>query len=257
VPAGSAAAAGSGADAGPPIPPTPEAARAVFGGRLPLAEAYARLLAGPGVERGLVGPREPGRIWNRHLLNCAALTPLLPSGARVVDVGSGAGLPGVVLALRRPDLHVDLVESLRRRTDFLGEVVEELGLGERVRVVRGRVEDPDVVAAVGGAEWVTARAVAPLDRLVAWCLPLLRPGGSLLALKGERAADELTEHGSAVRRSGGTRARVIHCPVIVADGEGPSGQARPSDDRSENTDDVSVVIVERRAAPDRNGRGSR
>jgi 16S rRNA (guanine527-N7)-methyltransferase len=229
----------------------------VFGARLPLAEAYARLLAGPGVERGLVGPREPGRIWERHLLNCAALTPLLPAGARVVDVGSGAGLPGVVLALRRPDLYVDLVESLRRRIDFLGEVVDELGLGERVRVVRGRVVDPVVVAAVGGAQGVTARADAPLDRLVAWCLPLLRPGGSLLALKGERATEELTEHASAVRRSGGTHARVLRCPVVVTDGEVLSGQARLSDDLSEETDHVSVVIVQRRAAPDRNVRGTR
>lgn len=260
MPAGSAAAAGSGVDPEPSIQPTPDAARSVFGSRLALAESYARLLAGAGVERGLVGPREPGRIWDRHLLNCAALTPLLPAGARVVDVGSGAGLPGLVLAVRRPDLYVDLVESLRRRTDFLGEVVDELGLGERVRVVRGRVEDPEVVAAVGDADWVTARAVAPLDRLVAWCLPLLRPGGSLLALKGERAKDELAEHASTIRRHGGTHARVVRCPVVVPEGDELAGRHQPGRDPSDGADGadgVSVVIVQCRAVPDRNGRGTR
>jgi 16S rRNA (guanine527-N7)-methyltransferase len=231
--------------------PTPEVAGIVFGDRLGLAETYARLLAGPGVERGLVGPREPERIWDRHLLNCAALAPLLPPGARIVDVGSGAGLPGVALALRRPDLYVDLVESLRRRTDFLGQVVDELGLSAQVRVVRGRVEDPEVVKLVGDAEWVTARAVAPLDRLVGWCLPLLRPGGSLLALKGERAAEELAEHAAAIRRRGGAHGRVLHCPVVVgAEGEESASLSQ------ESGSDISVVIVQRRAG-DRNGKGTR
>jgi len=231
--------------------PMPPAAQLVFGARLPLAESYARLLTGPGVERGLVGPREPERIWDRHLLNCAALAPLLPDDARVVDVGSGAGLPGLALAIRRPDLYVDLVESLRRRTDFLAEVVGELGLSDRVRVVRGRVEDPAVIDAVGSADWVTARAVAPLDRLVAWCLPLLRPGGSLLALKGARAAEELAEHAGAVRRRGGVHGRVVHCPLVVGD---PT--AAQSDD-DETPSGISVVIVQRGARSSRDGRGTR
>jgi 16S rRNA (guanine527-N7)-methyltransferase len=237
--------------------PTPDAAGMVFGDRLGLAESYARLLAGPGVERGLVGPREPERIWDRHLLNCAALAPLLPAGARVVDVGSGAGLPGVVLAIRRPDLYVDLVESLRRRTDFLTEVVGALGLSERVRVVRGRVEDPEVVKTVGDADWVTARAVAPLDRLVGWCLPLLRPGGSLLALKGERAADELAEHAAAVRRRGGVHGRVLRCPVLLPDGMGGASDDVAADRAPGSAGEISVVIVQRRAVPDRSGRGTR
>jgi 16S rRNA (guanine527-N7)-methyltransferase len=219
---------------------------------LELAEAYARLLTGPGVERGLVGPREPGRIWDRHLLNCAAMAPLLPTGARIVDVGSGAGLPGVALALRRPDLYVDLVESLRRRTDFLNEVVDKLGLSAQVRVVRGRVEDPEVVKLVGDVGWVTARAVAPLDRLVGWCLPLLRPGGSLLALKGERATEELREHAIAIRRHGGTHGRVLRCPVVV----GGAGETTRTP-TMESGSGISVVIVQRRAMADRNGKGTR
>jgi 16S rRNA (guanine527-N7)-methyltransferase len=189
----------------------PAGAAAVFGARLPLARHYARLLVGPGIERGLLGPREAPRIWTRHLLNCAVITDLLPDGARVVDVGSGAGLPGLALAVRRPDLRVDLVESLRRRVDYLESVVTELGLRDSVRVVHGRAEERMVVDLVGGADWATARAVAPLDRLAQWCLPLLRPGGALLALKGESAAAELEEHRARVRRSGGVAARVIQC----------------------------------------------
>jgi len=250
VPAGDAAAAGPGADPVPAAQPAPEAARIVFGERLPLAQAYARLLTGPGVERGLIGPRESGRIWERHLLNCAALAPLLPSGARVVDVGSGAGLPGLALAIRRPDLYVDLVESLRRRTDFLTEVVDDLGLGAQIRVVRGRVEDATVVDTLGSADWVTARAVAPLDRLVAWCLPLLRPGGSLLALKGERAAQELTQHAAAVRRHGGVHTRVVRCPVVADATAAAIGDG-------EAADGISVVIVQRGVRSGRDGRGTR
>lgn len=189
----------------------------MFGDRSALAERYTSLLAGAGVERGLLGPREADRLWDRHLLNCAVVTDLLPEGARVVDVGSGAGLPGLPLAIRRPDLSVDLVESLQRRTDFLTEVVEELGLVEQVRVVRGRAEDAATVAAVGRAEWVTARAVAPLDRLVRWCLPLLAGGGSLLAIKGERGRAELAEFGSAIARLGAVAPEVVECGSGVID----------------------------------------
>jgi 16S rRNA (guanine527-N7)-methyltransferase len=207
-----------------------EAAVALFGDRLPVAERYAGLLATVGVERGLVGPREAPRMWDRHLLNCAALTELIPPGLYVVDVGSGAGLPGIVLAVARPDLRVSLVESLARRTTFLTEAIEQMGL-DRVEVVRGRAEECDDV--VRPADVVTARAVAPLDRLAAWCLPLARPGGSMLAIKGSSAAAEIEEHRDAVRRAGGGEPVLLHCgarwlaePVTVVEvRRSPSGGA--------------------------------
>lgn len=223
----------SEAVAGPP----PASAAAVFGARLSLAHRYAELLATAGIERGLLGPREAPRIWTRHLLNCAAVADLLPDGARVVDVGSGAGLPGLVLAIRRPDLQVDLVESLRRRTDYLSEVVTELGLRDSVRVVHGRAEDPVVVAAVGNTSWVVARAVAALDRLAQWCLPLLQPGGVLLALKGENAKVELDEQYPRLRRLGATSARVIECG-------GPSSEG-PASGEDSGSDPTIVVAIRR------------
>lgn len=181
----------------------PAAAAALFGARLPLAVQYRDRLAGDGVAHGLIGPREADRLWERHLLNSAILTDLLPADAHVVDMGSGAGLPGVPMAIRRPELRIDLVEPMQRRTQFLSEVVAELGLAESVRVVRGRADDADVVRAVGNSDWVVARAVAPLDRLVRWCLPLLSARGRLLALKGAGAADEADRHAGAVREYGG------------------------------------------------------
>jgi 16S rRNA (guanine527-N7)-methyltransferase len=192
-----------------------ERAGRIFGDRLELAVRFARLLATTGIERGLLGPREAGRIWPRHLFNCAVLTELLPPDARVVDVGSGAGLPGLVLAIRRPDLRVDLVESLQRRADFLREVTTNLELESTVRVVQGRAEDAAVRQLVGDSEWVCARAVAPLDRLVGWCLPMLTPGGHLLAVKGERAAAELSEHRTSVYRLGGRLPELVQCGVGV------------------------------------------
>lgn len=175
------------ADAAGVEQPGPEA-EDVFGDRLPLVRRYARWLAEDGTERGLLGPRERPRLWTRHLLNSAVLTDLIPSGARVADVGSGAGLPGMVVALRRPDLRVTLVEPLLRRSRFLTEVVEDLGLDESVDVVRARAEELHGRMAF---DVVTARAVAPLERLAAWCLPLVVPRGSLLALKGSSAEEEL------------------------------------------------------------------
>jgi 16S rRNA (guanine527-N7)-methyltransferase len=172
----------------------PPEARAVFGPAVDAAVEYARLLATEGTVRGLIGPRELPRLWERHLLNSAAIASLVPAGARVVDVGSGAGLPGIPLALARPDLTVTLLEPLARRVAFLTECVERLGL-ERVTVVRGRAEEGPVRRELGGADVVTARAVAPLDKLAGWCLPLLRPGGLLLALKGSTAAEELAAAG--------------------------------------------------------------
>lgn len=187
----------------------PAQARVAFGAHAELAARYAALLTGPGIERGLLGPREGDRVWQRHLLNSAALTELLPAQGRVVDVGSGAGLPGLPIALRAPELQVDLVEPLQRRAEFLTEVVAELRLGERVRVVRGRAEDRNVRDEVGSANWVVARAVAPLDRLVRWCLPLLSPGGRLLALKGSTAAAEVERHRTELRRIGVVELRVV------------------------------------------------
>ncbi|WP_018654240.1 16S rRNA (guanine(527)-N(7))-methyltransferase RsmG [Actinomadura flavalba] len=171
-------------------------AREVFGDALPVAERYAEFLAGPGVERGLIGPREADRLWERHLINCAVAAEAIPENAQVVDIGSGAGLPGIVLAIVRPDLSVTLLEPLLRRTRFLDEAVALLDLGN-VEVRRGRAEE---VVADFEADVVTARAVAPLERLVGWALPLLRPGGELLALKGERAAAELDEARPVLKR---------------------------------------------------------
>lgn len=187
------------------LPASPPAARAVFGDRLPLAVRYAELLAGAGVERGLVGPREAPRLWDRHLLNCAGLTELLEPGQRVLDLGSGAGLPGIVLGIRRTDVSVVLVEPLLRRATFLGEVLEELGLGH-VSVRRARAEE---LAGQELADVVTARAVAPLDRLAGWALPLLRVGGRLLAQKGDRAEAELAAGRPALRRAGAETATVV------------------------------------------------
>jgi 16S rRNA (guanine527-N7)-methyltransferase len=164
------------------------AVASLFGDRVDRLHRYAELLATVGIERGLVGPRERDRIWDRHVLNSAALTPLLPPTGSVLDVGSGAGLPGVPLALARPDLTVVLLEPLLRRATFLQEVVAELDLAN-VRVRRARAED---VAGDERAEAVVSRAVAPLPKLLSWCLPLTTPGGTVLAMKGDRGADELS-----------------------------------------------------------------
>ncbi|HEY6593871.1 MAG TPA: 16S rRNA (guanine(527)-N(7))-methyltransferase RsmG [Asanoa sp.] len=195
--------------------PLRAAASALFGDRLALAERYAALLTTAGVVRGLIGPRETPRIWDRHLLNCAVLTELIPSSASVVDVGSGAGLPGVVLAVARPDLSVVLVEPLARRIAFLAEVVSALALDTSVTVVRGRAEE--VAASLSPADVVTARAVAPLDRLAGWCLPLAALGGRLLAIKGTSAAEEVAEHRSAIGRLGGATPVIRLCGVDLID----------------------------------------
>ncbi|GAA5189053.1 16S rRNA (guanine(527)-N(7))-methyltransferase RsmG [Rugosimonospora acidiphila] len=204
--------------------PLPEsllpAARALFGDRLPLARQYADLLATDGVLRGLIGPREAPRIWDRHLLNCAAMTELIQPDALLVDVGSGAGLPGIVLAVARPDLTVALVEPLARRTVFLDEMVDRLGLGAQVSVLRGRAEEfvrGPLSGRLSPADVVTARAVAPIDRLAAWCLPLSAIGGRLLAIKGASAADEVEEHQDAVGRLGGGAPLVRRCGVGLLD----------------------------------------
>ena len=156
------------------------------------------MLATAGVERGLIGPREVPRLWTRHVLNCAVVVPRIPEGATVADVGSGAGLPGLVWAIARPDLRVTLIEPLLRRTTFLEEAVADLGL-DFVTVLRARAEDVDETYDV-----VTARAVASLEKLGSWCLPLVRPGGVLLALKGQKASEEVRASTGALQKQGAT-----------------------------------------------------
>lgn len=184
----------------PPAPPAPDSARGVFPvDRLVLAERYAALLATEGVVRGLIGPREAPRLWERHLLNCAVLGELLPADATVCDIGSGAGLPGLVLAIARPDLRITLLEPLLRRTTFLDEVVDRLALGDRVEVVRGRAEELH-----GGRSFdvVTSRAVAPLERLLGWSMPLVAPTGALVAMKGSSIGEEIDAAADTLRRLG-------------------------------------------------------
>jgi 16S rRNA (guanine527-N7)-methyltransferase len=189
------------------------ASRVVFGDRYELAERYAEILVGSGVDRGVIGPREADRLWERHLLNSAVLGELIPAGARVLDVGSGAGLPGIPLAIARPDLRIVLLEAMARRVAWLEEAVTELGLG--VPVHRGRAEDPGVRRELGGNDVVTARAVAPLGRLAGWCLPLVAAGGRLLAVKGASAGAEVARDLDAVRAAGGAATEIVQCGANI------------------------------------------
>jgi 16S rRNA (guanine527-N7)-methyltransferase len=184
----------------------PAEAGLVFGDALGAARRYAELLATDGVTRGLIGPRETERLWERHLLNCAVVAELLPERGSLVDIGSGAGLPGVVLAMLRPSLEVTLLEPLLRRSVFLEECIAELGLANAT-VLRARAEEK--AAAKIKADVATARAVAPLDRLAGWAAPLLRPGGQLLAIKGQSAAGELAAAGPVLSRLGARSAEVL------------------------------------------------
>ena len=198
-------------------PRTPELAARVFGAALPAAERYVARLASDGVVRGLIGPREVPRLWERHVLNSAAVAEAVPLDARVVDIGSGAGLPGIPLGLARPDLRVALVEPMARRVDFLTEAVAELadnGLPDRWSVVRGRAEDRAVANMVGDVDVVTARAVAALPRLVAWCRVLLRPGARLVAVVGARAVAELPSVMAELEAAG---MREVHSRAVGAE----------------------------------------
>lgn len=180
-------------------PSTPDAARRVFSSaRLPLIEAYAASLATDGVVRGLIGPREAPRLWERHLLNCAVLGEAVPEEARVCDIGSGAGLPGLVLAIARPDLHLTLVEPLLRRTTYLQEVADQLSLAN-VEVVRARA---DALHGKRSFDVVTSRAVAPLGRLLGWSMPLVSPTGALVAMKGSSVAEEIQASAPVRRKLG-------------------------------------------------------
>ena len=174
------------------------AAQALFGHALPVAQRYAGLLAGPGTERGLIGPAEAGRIWERHILNCAAMAELIPPDCAIIDLGSGAGLPGLVLAILRPAAKVTLLEPMARRVAFLQECAEALNL-RNVTVVRGRAEE---LAGRLAADVVTARAVAPLERLARLAAGLARPGGVVLAIKGVSAPAEVARAQPELRRLG-------------------------------------------------------
>lgn len=189
------------------VPPTPPEAALVFGEHLSQAEHFVQILAATGISRGLIGPREAPRLWDRHVLNCAIVHRLIPrTGAtqEVVDVGSGAGLPGLALAIIRPDLHLHLVEPLARRTSWLAETITELGLSNvTVHTARAEALWDDV-----RAPWVTARAVTGIVQLAEWTLPLLSGGGSLLALKGSRARAELDDNFRALQRLGVTDAAI-------------------------------------------------
>lgn len=194
-------------------PPVPDVARGVFGDRLELAVRYADFLADQGTTRGLIGPREVPRLWDRHILNCAVVAEAIPPSATVADIGSGAGLPGVVLAIRRPDLEVTLVEPLLRRATFLQECVELLQLS-RVTVARARAEE---LPRGEFFDVVTSRAVAELGKLAAWSLPLVRPGGLFLPMKGASAEDEVVAARAALRRLHAADAVVVKVGAGVVD----------------------------------------
>ena len=193
-----------------PVPgAAPDAAAEIFGPRLDIAQRYAEALGTSGVERGLLGPREVDRVWDRHLMNSVAVAELLEHGQRVIDIGSGAGLPGIPLAIARPDLEVVLLEPLLRRSEFLKEVVAELGLS--VEVVRGRAEESWVRERFGERDVAVSRAVAALDKLTKWSMPLLRPGGRMIAIKGERAPGEVEEHRRGMAALDAVDVRVVTC----------------------------------------------
>ncbi|WP_076809383.1 16S rRNA (guanine(527)-N(7))-methyltransferase RsmG [Brachybacterium sp. P6-10-X1] len=215
--------------------PLPDALRPpaerLFADRLELAERFTTLLAEQGPERGLIGPREVERLWERHVLNCALMVEAIDPAARTLaDVGSGAGLPGVVLAIARPDLEVTLIETMQRRATWLEEVDAELGLG--LEVVRARAEE---LHGRRTFDAVTARAVAALDKLARWTLPLVAEDGQLLALKGGSAADEVDKAGTVLTKLGGSDPRIER--YGVGEVEVPT----------------TVVLVRRRAQATRKG----
>ncbi|WP_104090740.1 16S rRNA (guanine(527)-N(7))-methyltransferase RsmG [Arthrobacter sp. GMC3] len=189
------------------------AAERIFGDRLDLAKRYVEHLATSGIERGLIGPREVPRLWSRHVLNCAVVAELIDDGAKVADVGSGAGLPGLCLAIARPDLYLTLIEPLERRVTWLEEVVMDLGLNN-VEIVRARAE-----AAIGKVECsvVTARAVSALDTLAQLTIPLLGGKGELLAIKGRSAGEEITKAAKTIKKLGGVQTEVLIAGADILD----------------------------------------
>ncbi|MDC3001899.1 16S rRNA (guanine(527)-N(7))-methyltransferase RsmG [Actinomycetota bacterium] len=200
----------SGSAGGPPdLPPWLEPARASL-------TEYADILVGPGIERGLLGPREADKVWDRHIINCAVVAEpdleVIGTEARIADIGSGAGLPGLVWALARPDVSVVLIESLLRRVTFLTECIAALELTDQVQVVRARAEE--AARSPGSFDIVTARAVAPLGNVARWAAPLLLPDGALVAIKGESAQEEVTRDRQILEELGLTE------PVVTQMGQG-------------------------------------
>lgn len=193
------------------LSPPPPSAESVFGECFPAARRYVEILADTGVAHGLIGPREVERLWGRHVLNCAVLAELIPQGVTLIDVGSGAGLPGIAVALARPDLNVHLVEPMARRVAWLEEAIEQLGL-QHVGVHHGRADEVDVIGDV-----VTARAVSRLSTLSGWMAPLVGLGGLMLALKGSSAQEELARDRAAAGRAGWSELEVVHAGVGVLD----------------------------------------
>ena len=198
------------ADSAPLLEEEPTAAPLLFGDRIELARSYTRSLAANGETLGLIGPRELPQLWSRHILNSALLAPLLRG--RVGDVGSGAGLPGIVLAIARPDVHVTLIEPMERRTAWLSSEAERLGL-DNVEVLRARAEELPASGRLLPLDQVTARAVSALRTLIPLTAPLVRSGGELLLMKGGRAKDEIAAAQKVIRKH-----RLEHVEVLELGG---------------------------------------
>ena len=183
------------------------AAEKIFGERLDLAKRYVEHLATSGTERGLIGPREVPRLWSRHVLNCAVIESAIARNSHVADVGSGAGLPGLCLAIARPDLELTLIEPLERRVIWLQEVVDDLGL-DNVTIMRTRAE---LAVGMVDADVVTARAVSALTNLAGLTIPLLNGSGEVVAIKGRSASEEIEKAGKVIRKLGGVETSVVVC----------------------------------------------
>ena len=193
---------------------TPPEVATIFGDRLPLAVAYHESLRSDATVRGLIGPREAPRLWERHILNCAVIGELMDRDSRVVDIGSGAGLPDIPLAIARPDLDITLIEPQLRRVNYLKEIVGKLGL-DNVSVVRGRAEEKTTKRQNRGADYVTSRAVAPLGKLMGWSLPLTRQHGLVLAMKGASAHEEIERDQRTISSAGGGECSVVEAGAGV------------------------------------------
>lgn len=193
---------------------TPPEVATIFGDRLPLAVAYHESLRSDATVRGLIGPREAPRLWERHILNCAVIGELMDRDSRVVDIGSGAGLPDIPLAIARPDLDITLIEPQLRRVNYLKEIVGKLGL-DNVSVVRGRAEEKTIKRQNRGADYVTSRAVAPLGKLMGWSLPLTRQHGLVLAMKGASAHEEIERDQRTISSAGGGECSVVEAGAGV------------------------------------------
>lgn len=186
---------------------TPPAAAEIFGDNLEKAIAYHESLATDGSVRGFIGPREVPRLWDRHILNCGVIGEAMDEGISVADIGSGAGLPGIPLAIARPDLNITLIEPLLKRSVYLNEVKEALNL-DNVTVIRGRAEEKVVRKQVGLVDIVTSRAVAPLGKLATWSLPLVKIGGRMVAMKGSSVEEEIERDAKEICKAGGTDIKV-------------------------------------------------